>query len=177
MLREIPDLPPAPAGLILREITDDDDGLPQAVVVRGQPVVTPGPVIRPAPPEPVPVAGIILRELEPEELELPLMEGFEGTQLDPTAPRRRAAPPPPPAPTGRRRAGPAFEAFPTEQCPSCSTSLADPLAPFCGACGFRMPRVRKAAAPTAEATKKCRRCGLANAVDRSACTNCGQRLV
>lgn len=162
---------PAPApthttsqGLILREITDDDPALPQAIVVRD-----PGLILRELPPEPLP-AGIILRELEPEE---DLIEGFEGTHIEARAPRARPPPPPPPP----RRPPPALEAFAAEQCPSCATQLADPYAPFCDACGFKMPRVRRSAAALGpQTTQKCRRCGLANALDRAACTNCGQRL-
>ncbi len=171
-------LPPAPAapshvtsqGLILREITEDEPDLPQAIVIRNPPPA-PGLILRELPPEPG--DGLILRELEPEDDGDPLIEGFEGTQLEARGPRAR----PPPSPPPPRRPAPALEAFAAEQCPSCTTPLADPYAPFCDACGYKMPRVRRAAAAAgAENSRKCRRCGLANALDRSACTNCGQRL-
>lgn len=166
---------PAPAeGLILRELGPDEDAdLPQAIVVRALPSAPAGIVLRELPPEPVSAAelGLVLEEVEADD-GVPLLDGFEATTLESRAPRARPPPPPPPP----KRAAPALEAFPTAACPSCGTPTADPRAAFCDACGERLPRVRRAAAPSASDRKICRRCGLGNAVDKAACTNCGQRL-
>lgn len=163
-------------GLILRELGPEDGAdLPQAIVLRELPVTPVGRVPRGLPPEPAPISaaelGLVLEEVEPDD-GVPLIDGFEATTLETRAPRARApAPPPPP-----KRAAPALEAFPTEACPNCGTPTADPRAAFCDACGERLPRVRRAAAPAAGDRKICRRCGLGNALDKAACTNCGQRL-
>lgn len=166
-----PTPPPAPAGLILREIADDDAGadLPPAIVLTELPPDAAGVVLRELPAD-APAHGIILGEIVEDEL----IEGFEATLHEP-APVRAKAPPPPPPP---RRAAPALEAFPTAACPSCGTPTHDAYATFCEACGARMPRVRRAPAASGAADDRvrCRRCGLANDASRSACTNCGQRL-
>lgn len=153
-------------GLVLREILEDDPALPQGIVLRELPPADPR-LLRP-PPAP---ADLILEELAPED---ELIDGFEGTHLDTRPTRARPLPPPPPP----KRAAPALEAFPSAACPSCATPLADPYAPFCDACGHRLPRVRRNAAALAgpDTGRKCRRCGIPNAADRTTCTNCGTRL-
>ncbi len=122
---------------------------------------------------PLPLDALV--EVEEIELEdaranddpIPLIEGFEATDIEPRAPRSKK---------GQTARAKETTPFVHSVCPQCQAPVAQPNPPFCEACGCKLVSKRRAVEPAVEDAKHCGECGTRNGPDRSTCRNCGARL-
>jgi hypothetical protein len=107
---------------------------------------------------------------DPPQDDIPLMEGFENTRLDPSLDRPRNRD------RSADRSGKRGAAeFSYASCPSCGAEQPQPAPVFCESCGQRLKRMSKKG-DGGDADKRCGECGFRNKSEASSCTNCGSRL-